>query len=116
VEGKSNYNLWKLARMSLLILTGFSTAPLRFASLLGFAFTFLGGIILIYVMLRYATEGSIPGFPFLASAITIFSGTQLFALGIFGEYLGHIFERSSSRPPYLIDAIQKKKNKDSNAN
>jgi glycosyltransferase involved in cell wall biosynthesis len=105
--GKSNYNLWKLVKMSMLILTGFSTAPLRFASLIGFTFTLIGGIILIYVLGRYVAEGSIPGFPFLASAITIFSGTQLFALGIFGEYLGHIFDRSSSRPPYIIDGISK---------
>lgn len=112
LEGKSNYNIWKLAKMSMLILTGFSTAPLHFASLVGFSFTLLGGIILIYVLLRYISEGSIPGFPFLASAITIFSGTQLFALGIFGEYLGHIFEQSSNRPPYLIDTIQKGIKKD----
>jgi glycosyltransferase involved in cell wall biosynthesis len=106
VEGKSNYNFFKLVKMGMLILTGFSTAPLRFASLLGFSFTVFGIIILIYVLIRYVSEGSIPGFPFLASAITIFSGTQLFALGIFGEYLGHIFERSSSRPPYIIDEIK----------
>jgi len=106
VEGKSNYTFFKLVKMGMLILTGFSTAPLRFASLLGFSFTILGVIILIYVLIRYVSEGSIPGFPFLASAITIFSGTQLFALGIFGEYLGHIFERSSARPPYIIDEIK----------
>ena len=106
VEGKSNYNFFKLVKMGMLILTGFSTAPLRFASLVGFSFTILGVIILIYVLIRYMSEGSIPGFPFLASAITIFSGTQLFALGIFGEYLGHIFERSSTRPPYIIDEIK----------
>ena len=106
VEGKSNYNFFKLVKLGMLILTGFSTAPLRFASFLGFSFTILGVVILIYVLIRYISEGSIPGFPFLASAITIFSGTQLFALGIFGEYLGHIFERSSTRPPYIIDEIK----------
>jgi len=108
IEGKSNYNLWKLAKMSFLILTGFSTAPLRFASVIGFTFTILGGVLFLYVLIRYTNEGSIPGFPFLASAITIFSGTQLFALGIFGEYLGHIFERSSTRPSYIIEEIQYK--------
>jgi len=91
-----------LMKMGLLILTGFSTTPLRFASFLGFGFTIFGVIILFYVLIRYLLEGSIPGFPFLASIITIFSGTELFALGIFGEYLGHIFERSSQRPPYII--------------
>lgn len=107
-KGESNYNFFKLAKMALLVLTGFSTAPLRFTSWLGFAFTIFGFIILIYVMIRYLSEGSIPGFPFLASAITIFSGTQLFALGIFGEYLAHIFERSSSRPPFVIAKTLKK--------
>jgi glycosyltransferase involved in cell wall biosynthesis len=105
VEGKSNYTFFKLIKMGMLILTGFSTAPLRFASLVGFSFTVFGIFILLYVLVRYASEGSIPGFPFLASVITIFSGTQLFALGIFGEYLGHIFERSSARPPFCIDEI-----------
>jgi undecaprenyl-phosphate 4-deoxy-4-formamido-L-arabinose transferase len=34
--------------------------------------------------------------------VTIFSGVQLFALGIIGEYLARMFERSSGRPPYVI--------------
>jgi len=108
-HGESNYNFLKLAKMAMLVLTGFSTAPLRFTSWLGFAFTIFGFIILLYVMTRYIIERSIPGFPFLASVITIFSGTQLFALGIFGEYLAHIFERSSSRPPFVIAKTIKNK-------
>ncbi len=102
VIGKSNYRFFQLVKMGMLILTGYSTTPLRFASYSGFGFTLFGLLILIYVLIRYFTEGSIPGFPFLASVIIIFSGTQLFALGIFGEYLGHIFNRSSERPPYII--------------
>jgi undecaprenyl-phosphate 4-deoxy-4-formamido-L-arabinose transferase len=47
-------------------------------------------------------SGSIPGFPFLASIISLFSGTQLFALGIIGEYLARIFDRSMDRPAYMI--------------
>jgi undecaprenyl-phosphate 4-deoxy-4-formamido-L-arabinose transferase len=101
-KGKSNYNFFKLVKMGMLILTGYSTTPLRFASYLGFGFTLFGFVILLYVLIRYLAEHSIPGFPFLASIITIFSGTQLFALGIFGEYLGHIFNRGSERPAYII--------------
>ena len=41
-----------------------------------------------------------PGFPFLASIIAIFSGTQLFALGIIGEYLARMHFRMLGRPPY----------------
>ena len=43
-----------------------------------------------------------PGFPFLASVITVFSGAQLFAIGIIGEYLARIFNRSMERPTYVI--------------
>jgi undecaprenyl-phosphate 4-deoxy-4-formamido-L-arabinose transferase len=101
-EGRSNYSFVKLIKVSLLILTNYTTIPLRIASIVGFVFTILGVFVLLYVLGVYFTEGSIPGFSFLASAITIFSGVQLFALGIIGEYLARVFERSSGRPPYAI--------------
>ena len=41
-----------------------------------------------------------PGFPFLASVIAIFSGAQLFALGIIGEYLARMHFRTMDRPTY----------------
>ena len=48
-------------------------------------------------------DGSaMPGFPFLASIIAIFSGVQLFALGIIGEYLARIHFRSMDRPAYVV--------------
>ncbi len=100
--GKSNYTLGKLIRMSLLYLTNFSTKPLRLANIVGFLFTFLGFIGFVYVVVVYFTVGSVPGFPFLASVIMIFSGVQLFALGIIGEYLARVFERTAGKQPYTI--------------
>ena len=100
--GHSNYNFLKLFKVTMVIVTGFSTLPLRFASMLGFAFTLFGIIIFIYVLVATLTQGSIPGFPFLASIIALFSGTQLFAVGIIGEYLARIFDRSMDRPPYIV--------------
>ena len=100
--GRSNYTFIKLFQMAMLVLTGFSTIPLRIASAIGFFFTLFGGGVLIYVIIRAVQEGSIPGFPFLASIISIFSGVQLFTLGIFGEYLARIFNRSMDHPAYVI--------------
>ena len=100
--GRSNYNFIKLVQYTLVVLTGFSTVPLRFTSMLGFLFTLVGIAIFLYVLAIYFLLGSIPGFPFLASIIAIFSGTQMFALGIMGEYLARIFDRSMDRPPYVI--------------
>jgi len=47
---------------------------------------------------------SVPGFPFLASIIAIFSGAQLFALGIMGEYLARVHVRVMERPAYAVGA------------
>jgi glycosyltransferase involved in cell wall biosynthesis len=101
--GKSNYTIGRLLRMSLLYLTNFSTKPLRFSNIVGFFFTLIGFFGFLYVIIIYFVEGSVPGFPFLASAIMIFSGVQLFALGIIGEYLARIFERTAGRKPYSIE-------------
>jgi undecaprenyl-phosphate 4-deoxy-4-formamido-L-arabinose transferase len=101
--GRSNYTLLKLFNQAMLMLTGFSTAPLRFASSLGFFLTIFGVGLLVYVIARYVLGGSsVPGFPFLASMIAIFSGAQLFALGIIGEYLARVFNRSIERPVYVV--------------
>ena len=99
---RSNYSFTMLVRTATLILIGYSTLPLRFASWIGFGMTLFGLGVFIYVLVVYFTAGSPPGFPFLASMIALVSGAQLFALGIFGEYLARMFERSMDRPPYVI--------------
>lgn len=103
--GTSNYTLRKLIVHGLNLVTGFSTLPLKLASLVGFGFTVFGFLVLAYVIGRYLLEGgSVPGFPFLASLIAIFAGAQLFALGIIGEYLARVHLRSMDRPVYTIRA------------
>ena len=99
--GSSNYTIRKLIIHAINMLTGFSTFPLRIASFIGFAFTLFGLGVLLYVVGRYLfIGGSVPGFPFLASVIAIFSGAQLFALGIIGEYLAPMHLRSMGYPSY----------------
>ena len=102
-SGPSTYSFAKLASLALTMLTGFSTRPLRIASLLGLLSTLLGLIVLVYVLVRLAVEGNpVPGFPFLAAMIAIFSGAQLLTLGIIGEYLGRVHVRTMDRPAYAI--------------
>ncbi len=101
-QGESNYNFLKLVRITLVVLTAFSTSPLRLASFIGFAFTFFGIGMFFYALWIYFLVGSVPGFPFLTSIISIFSGAQLFTLGIIGEYLARIFDRTMNRPCYSV--------------
>jgi glycosyltransferase involved in cell wall biosynthesis len=103
--GKSNYNTWKLVVGTLNVITAFSTLPLRAATMLGFFMALFGSGVLVYVLWSYFLHGSIPGFPFLACIIAIFSGAQLVALGVIGEYLGRMFLRSMGRPVYAVREI-----------
>jgi undecaprenyl-phosphate 4-deoxy-4-formamido-L-arabinose transferase len=101
--GESNYRLGRLVVHAFNMITGFSTLPLRVASLVGFVFAAFGGLVLVYVIGRYILEGTpVPGFPFLASVIAVFSGAQLFALGVMGEYLARMHFRLMDRPTYVV--------------
>lgn len=101
--GSSNYTLGKLVTYAFNLMTGFSTAPLRLVSVIGFAFTLFGVALLSWVLGAYFLYGSVvQGFVFLATIITIFSGVQLFAIGIFGEYIARIFDRTMDKPAYVV--------------
>jgi len=102
-KGTSNYTFGKLLRHAINMATGFSTLPLRVASMLGFIFTIFGFFVLVYVIGRYLITGTpVAGFTFLASTIAIFAGVQLFALGIIGEYMARMHLRLMDRPSYVV--------------
>jgi glycosyltransferase involved in cell wall biosynthesis len=102
-HGVSHYTFRKLITHALNMLTGFSVLPLQVASVMGFVLTLFGAGILVFVLTRWFVSGDpVPGFPFLASVIAIFSGAQLFALGIIGEYLARMHFRMMTRPTYTV--------------
>lgn len=110
--GVSNYTFRSLVRHAINMTTGFTVVPLQLASLMGFAFALFGILVLIYVVGRYLIQGgSVPGFSFLASTIAIFSGVQLFALGIIGEYLARMHFRLMEKPTYVIRETTAKEDK-----
>jgi glycosyltransferase involved in cell wall biosynthesis len=101
--GVSNYTLRKLIIHALNMITGFSVFPLQLASVTGLLFTLFGVLVFIYAVLNFILGGgqNVPGFTFLASVIAVFSGVQLFALGIIGEYVARMHYRLMRRPSYV---------------
>ncbi len=101
--GQSNYTVGKLMTHAWNMITGYSVRPLQLASFLGFAFTAFGILVLGFVLGNYFVRGGkVPGFTLLASAIAIFAGIQLFALGVIGEYLARTHMRIMGRPGYVV--------------
>lgn len=102
--GSSHYTVRRLVTHALNMMTGFSTLPLQLASVAGLGAALFGILVLIFVIGRTLIQGAaVPGFAFLATTIAIFSGVQLFSIGIIGEYLGRIHMRTMDRPSYVVD-------------
>lgn len=103
LNGRSGYTLRKLLSLTLSMVTGYSTAPLRFASSIGLISALLGVGIFLYVLIqRYIRDVSVPGFTFIAAEIAMFAGVQLFTVGVIGEYLARLHFRTMGKPPYAI--------------
>ena len=102
--GASNYTFGKLVAHTFNMATGFSTLPLRFASLLGLMMTAFGFLLFIYIIVIRVIvfQYEVPGFTFIASIISIFAGAQMFTLGIIGEYLARMYLRMMDKPAYVI--------------
>jgi undecaprenyl-phosphate 4-deoxy-4-formamido-L-arabinose transferase len=102
-HGRSQYTWLKLARIAIDLTTTFRTWPLRLASLVGFVVMLLGLAALVYVVAAYmATGRPLSIFRFLAAVLAIFSGAQLFTLGILGEYVARIHHRVLREPAYVV--------------
>lgn len=101
--GSSHYTFKKLVRFMIDMTTGYSALPLRLATAIGFMSIAFGFLLLLYVVGRpLLSGGSVPGFPLLASSIIIFSGVQIFLLGVLGEYIGRMHFRVMNKPTYMI--------------
>ncbi|MGO4341406.1 glycosyltransferase family 2 protein [Pedococcus sp. 2YAF34] len=100
--GRSKYPLAAMIRLSLDSVTGFSTAPLRFATWLGL----LGGAaafgLLAYALIASALGQALPGWTSTVVAVAGVGAVQLLCLGILGEYVGRMYAHLQARPTYFV--------------
>ena len=45
-----------------------------------------------------------PGYTTLVVVVLFFSGVQLLAIGVLGEYIGRIYNEAKGRPLYIVKA------------
>ncbi len=111
--GKSKYNYFKLAKLAIDSLTGFTTVPLKIATWLGLvvatgAMAWIGVVLVQYVLSQVSESWRgyrPPGFTFLYIAILLLGGVQIFLMGLIGEYLARTYEEVQRRPIYIVDEL-----------
>ena len=105
-RGTTKWNFGKLTNYAIDGIIGYSTKPLRFASVLGIITSIAALIYLIAVVLEKLITGiDIPGYATIIVLILLLCGMQLFCIGIIGEYVGRTFEQSKQRPIYIAKEI-----------
>ncbi|MEO6216042.1 MAG: glycosyltransferase family 2 protein [Sphingomonas sp.] len=100
--GESKYPLGKMIRFALDAVTGFSTAPLRFASHVGLALTGASMLLFVYIAIGFLTGSAVQGWTSTMLVVVLLGAVQMFVLGMIGEYLGRLYVESKRRPLYLV--------------
>lgn len=100
--GETKYPLAKMIRFALDAMTGFSTAPLRFASHFGLALTGASLLLFVYIAIGFFTGSAVQGWTSTMLVVVLLGAVQMFVLGMIGEYLGRLYVESKRRPLYLV--------------
>ena len=100
--GETHYPFAKMMRLALDAVTGFSTAPLRWASHLSVVLAAASLLLLIYIAWGYFGGEPVQGWTSTMLVVVVLSSIQMFVLGMIGEYLGRLYIESKRRPLYLV--------------
>lgn len=102
-SGITRYGSLDLIRLSLDGLTAFTKWPLRAVSLMGLMLAIPALVYGALLTIRYLLFGhEVGGWTTIVVGLMLFSGIQLFSLGVVGEYVGRIFEEVKGRPLYIV--------------
>ncbi|SFP86169.1 glycosyltransferase family 2 protein [Sphingomonas rubra] len=100
--GETHYPLGKMVRLAFDAVTGFSTAPLRWASHLGLALTGVSLLLIVYIAAGWLSGTAVAGWTSTMLVTVAIGAAQFFVLGMIGEYLGRLYIESKRRPLYLV--------------
>lgn len=100
--GETKYPLKKMVAFAVDAITAFSTKPLQLATHLGLIFAVVSLGLILYALVGWATGRTVSGWASLLVTIATLGSLQLLSLGIFGAYLGRLYEQSKQRPLFII--------------
>ena len=103
MDGKTNYNIFKLISLWLSVLTNFSIVPLRISTITGCFITLISFCsILIVIIIKLLDPSTAAGWASLMSALLFFVGLQFIVLGLLGEYIGRSYLNLNKKPQYVV--------------
>ena len=109
IAGQSNWNYHSLFNLAIEGITSFTTAPLRFASFVGFIIAIWALCYMLWIVTKVLIWGDpVSGYPTIMTVMLFLGAIQLVAIGILGEYIGRIYNEVKKRPVYMINELKTK--------
>ena len=105
LAGETKYPVTKMILFAWNGITSFSTFPMRLVLYFGFFNFVIAMSLSFYIIGSYVFGFTVPGWTSTMLPITFFSGSNMIALGLIGEYIGKIYEEVKGRPRYIIEKI-----------
>ena len=104
LAGDTGYPLHAMLKLAADGVLGFSSAPLRLISRLGYLVSLLSVLAAAYVLgvKLFFPERAVPGWAFLGVGIFLLGGIQLIMMGVIGSYVGRIYVEVLQRPLYSV--------------
>ncbi|TPW19975.1 MAG: cell wall biosynthesis glycosyltransferase [Elusimicrobia bacterium] len=105
--GRAGYTWPKMAAFALDGIVSFSTRPLRLALWLGVAALTVTTCYALYILgMSLFTAQLVKGWASIVLLVMFLGSSQLVLLGIFGEYIGRIYEQVKGRPLFLVREVR----------
>ena len=102
--GESKWPIWKMVRLAVSGVIGFSDAPLRVAIWVGFAVSGCAGLYGLYVVTRWWAhdESLVAGWSSTILILSFLIGVNMMLTGVIGLYIGRIHAEVKRRPLYVV--------------
>ncbi len=101
--GESKYPLKKMIVFAWNGITSFSTVPMRLVLWFGIINFWVALFIGVYVISSKFMGFTVAGWMSIVLPMAFFSGSNMIAIGLIGEYIGKIYEEVKARPRYIVD-------------
>lgn len=101
--GKTSYNFTRRLQLALTAITSFSSGPLYFVFLMGFAVSVLSVLGMLALLIQHLSGGVVPGWASIVCSVLFMGGVTNLSIGLIGVYVGRIFVQTKRRPHFLVD-------------
>lgn len=101
--GETKWSIRSLLHYGIEGIISFNNKPLRICFYMGSALILLSLAYIVFLLINFIMRGvDTPGYFTTITAVLLIGGTQLFCIGVLGEYIGRIYYEVKRRPHYII--------------